>query len=74
MGTVVLNMTMSLDCFIAGPNDELDRLHEWMRGGEPGRGVDVVDEMFSTTGAVVVGRRTFDLGDDENAWVADPPF
>jgi dihydrofolate reductase len=57
-----------------GPNDVLDRLHAWMRGGEPGRGVDVVDAMFETTGAVVMGRRTFDLGDKENGWVADPPF
>jgi hypothetical protein len=46
MGRVVLDMTMSLDGFIAGPNDELDRLHAWMRGGKPGRGVDVVDAMF----------------------------
>ena len=45
-----------------------------MRGGEPGRGVDAVDEMFRTTGAVVMGRRTFDLGDREYDWVADPPF
>jgi dihydrofolate reductase len=74
MGAVVLDMTMSLDGFIAGPNDELDRLHAWMRGGEPGRGVDIVDEMFAATGAVVMGRRTFDLGDKENGWVADPPF
>jgi hypothetical protein len=39
-----------------------------------GRGVDAVDEMLGTTGAVVMGRRTFDLGDPENDWVADPPF
>jgi dihydrofolate reductase len=71
---VVLDMSMSLDGFIAGPNDELDRVHAWMRGGEPGRGVDVVDELFRTTGAVVMGRRTFDLGDKENGWVAEPPF
>ncbi len=74
MGTVVLDMSMSLDGFIAGPNDELDRVHAWMRGGEPGRGVEVVDELFRTTGAVVMGRRTFDLGDKENGWVAEPPF
>jgi dihydrofolate reductase len=36
--------------------------------------VDVVDEMFEATGAVVMGRRTFDLGDKENGWIADPPF
>ena len=70
MAATVLYMSMSLDGFIAGPNERLDnglgdggeRLHEW---GFPvsGRLGDVngqvVDE-FMSTGAVVAGRGTFE--------------
>ena len=77
MPSSVLYMSMSLDGFITGPDDNADqglgaggeRLHEWL--GEPGSGnpprfqpegqsAGVFDEMLAT-GAVVVGRRTFDI-------------
>jgi dihydrofolate reductase len=74
MGKAVLYMSMSVDGFIAGPRDgpgnELGdgghRLHEWfLTDVEAGRKLagasrDVMDEAMST-GAVVVGRRTFEL-------------
>ena len=70
-------MSMSLDGFIAGPDDGPDnglgtdgyRLHAWLAEGD---GIDprsyrpdgpssvVFDEMMAT-GAVLVGRRTFDI-------------
>jgi dihydrofolate reductase len=66
----VLYMSMSLDGFIAGPNEDPGRLHDWVfAGGDAddkgvsGRlaGVNgqVVDE-FMATGAVVAGRGTFE--------------
>jgi dihydrofolate reductase len=68
MPATVLYMSMSLDGFIAGPNEGPDnglgdgghRLHEWVFGRAPG-GVNerVFDESMST-GAVVAGRRTFE--------------
>lgn len=72
MATTVLDMSMSLDGFIAGPNDELDRVHAWQNGGGPGHGVDVVEEMHRTTGAVVMGRRNDDISVrlDERAQLA----
>ena len=74
MGKAVLYMSMSVDGFIAGPRDgpgnELGdgghRLHEWfLIDADAGRQLagasrDVMDEAMST-GAVVVGRRTFEL-------------
>src|SRR5215208_6324154 len=63
-------MSMSLDGFIAGPNERVDnglgdggeRLHEWVfeRGSSRPSGVNgqVWDEAMST-GAVVAGRGTF---------------
>jgi dihydrofolate reductase len=73
MSKVVLDVSMSLDGFTAGPNvgeaepmgEGGERLHEWMfrAGNEPGSRIDTG---FRTTGAVVgaavIGRRTFDLG------------
>jgi dihydrofolate reductase len=75
MSKSVLYMSMSLDGFIAGPGDDAEhglgiggeRLHEWIGpsdGGPsgfrpPGASGRVFEELLAT-GAVVVGRRTFD--------------
>jgi dihydrofolate reductase len=67
MASTVLYMSMSLDGFVAGPNERMDnglgdggeRLHEWFfDGGEPVKHI-VVDE-FIATGAIVAGRGTFE--------------
>ncbi|MFH8253236.1 dihydrofolate reductase family protein [Microbacterium sp. B2969] len=60
-------MSMSLDGFIAGPNESDDnglgdggeRLHEWVFPPEGDVNAQVVDE-FMSTGAVVAGRGTFE--------------
>ncbi|MFN2590280.1 MAG: dihydrofolate reductase family protein [Actinomycetota bacterium] len=61
-----------------------DRLHEWiyglaswrephgLAGGETNRDAEVVEEAFAGIGAVVMGRRMFDLG--EGPWGDNPPF
>lgn len=82
MGKVVLDITMSLDGFVAAPNVSLEhplgegglRLHDWLfRGGSTfGRDRQVADELFAMTGAFVLGRRTFDVG--EGPWGDDGAF
>lgn len=71
MGTVVLYKSMSLDGFVAGrhvgnehPMGEGGmRLHEWMFTDRPDpRDREVVAAISASVGAVVVGRRTFDVG------------
>jgi dihydrofolate reductase len=69
MSSSVLYMSMSLDGYIAGPNDEpgnpggdgFMRLHEWLADGESGRpsgpAGELIDQM-NATGAVLVGLRT----------------
>jgi dihydrofolate reductase len=72
VSTSVLYMSMSLDGYIAGPNDEpgnpggdgFDRLHEWFAPGgteefvrPSGEAGELFDEM-DRFGAIVVGRRT----------------
>jgi dihydrofolate reductase len=69
VSATVLYMSMSLDGFVAGPNegpgnglgDGGHRLHEWAPTDGPSAGVNrqVVDE-FMATGAVVCGRGTFE--------------
>jgi dihydrofolate reductase len=91
VGKVYVDITMSLDGFIAGANDspELplgeggEKLHEWvyglaswrephgLEGGETGRDSEVLDEAMSRQGAVVLGRRMFDLA---KGWGDNPPF
>ena len=92
MGKVHFNISMSLDGFIAGPNDSVeqglgeggDRLHQWLydlsswreihglEGGETGTDADILEEAFKNTGAVLMGRRMFDIA--EEAWGDNPPF
>ena len=67
MGKTVLYMSMSLDGFIAGSDEDDDnglgdggeRLHEWVFPPEGGVDTHIVDE-FMSTGAVVAGRGTFE--------------
>ena len=78
MSASVLYMSMSLDGFIAGPNDEpgnpggdgFMRLHEWLatadgESGPAGPAGELYDEM-NATGAVLVGRRTAEQVDHYN--------
>ena len=75
MGNVGIGFSMSLDGFIAGPNDEIDRLFKWYFMGDtdhtvssgdqefkmPSEGAELVEEAGRTVGALVTGRRTFDV-------------
>ncbi|MEV5824125.1 dihydrofolate reductase family protein [Spirillospora sp. NPDC052242] len=77
MGKVLTHMTMSLDGFIADPNDQVGELFDWYETGEvsvpnPNETVSFqVDEASAQVlrgltegcGAVVAGRRLFDIAD-----------
>ncbi len=84
MADLIAFMSMSLDGFVAGPNDEVERLHAWIAAGDAefrfsesdAHGVkvsrasaDLLRDTW-TTGASLVGRRTFDLA---GAWGGNPP-
>ena len=81
MGRVCVFMSISLDGFIAGPEVGIDhpmgiggeRLHAWLDGTDP-KDADIAARMFSTatTGAVIMGRRTFTVG--EGPWGDDGTF
>ena len=79
MGKVLTHMTMSLDGYIADPDDQVGELFEWYEAGDvsvPSSNEDVafdVDEasaemlrdLTERSGALVSGRRLFDI---TNGW------
>lgn len=80
MSKVLLDMSMSLDGFIAGANVSKEypmgvngeTLHTWMFSTPKDKvDADVEREMFERTGAVILGNRTFEIGVD--LW-GDVPF
>lgn len=80
MGKVITDMSMSLDGFIAGPKDDhnpdrelgaLEILHGW-KFPPKGNFEEIAGEMFGNVGAVVMGRRMFDPG--EEPWGDNPVF
>jgi dihydrofolate reductase len=83
MGKVFFYMTVSLDGFVAGPNDNVERLFRWYFSGDveipiPGSptlrvspaSAEVLLDSSRTGGAMVTGRRNFDLA---GAWGGNPP-
>jgi len=81
MTNVTFSLSMSLDGFVAGPDDEIDPLHDWLFSGEHqgsagfGRmsreSRDVLDAAIADLGAVVVGRNTFEAS---GRWDGKPLF
>jgi dihydrofolate reductase len=92
MSGVYAQLSMSLDGFVAGPNDGPanglgdggERLHEWVTataswrrhhgqtGGEESEESELVEADVARSGAVIMGRRMFDNG--EEPWGPEPPF
>src|SRR6478735_5670018 len=91
MPKVIADITMSLDGFVTGPDPDLEHglghggepLHEWVFSDNE---VDaqVLAESTERSGAVVMGRRLFDIIDGPHGWndevgygaaqVGTPPF
>jgi dihydrofolate reductase len=90
MGSVMVDLSVSLDGYIAGPDDgheyPLGRggegLFTWMGAGREENRVEsrlqppdaskvVVDEWVANSGAIISGRRTFDIA---NGWYGGHPI
>ena len=72
MSKVILDMSMSLDGFIAGPNDEDMTLHNWYFSSDDPRNKENVEELVKSLGAIIMGRRSYDLGDQQDGFVDNP--
>lgn len=81
MGSIGAGFSMSLDGFIAGPNDDMSRVFAWMFQGDTDVKITIGEEdmdlklsedsaeqyveMGAAMGAIVSGRRMFDVA---GAW------
>ena len=69
MSKVIWHITMSLDGFIAGPGDSMDWVvGEWSDDGSATRDIEVdrsslADEILHSAGAIVGGRRWYDVAE-----------
>lgn len=73
MSEVILVGTITLDGYAAGPNDDLDRIHRWMWDAScHDMDADPFVAVFRSAGAVVLGRRTYDAG--QEPWGDDDVF
>jgi dihydrofolate reductase len=74
-GQVIVDITMSLDGYVTGPGADVDHglgidgepLHEWVFSGTPEDG-RILDDTTARTGAVIMGRRLFDVIDAPHGW------
>ena len=84
MGTVGTGFSMSLDGFVAAPGDDVSRLFQWYSSGATdevplgqgtekvsAEGAQLIREAGNATGALVAGRRLFDL---TNGWGGRHPL
>jgi dihydrofolate reductase len=80
MSKVILDISMSLDGLIAQPDDAPGPIHEFFFSGETehdgifrtsGATTEVVRESIDAAGAVITGRRTYDL---TNGWEGNHPM
>lgn len=81
MQKVTSEISMSLDGFITDPNagvgsslegHDPGRLHDWMFDAETETDAAIRDELYGSTGAVLMGKRMFDVGFEP--WGDPPPF
>jgi dihydrofolate reductase len=74
---VIADITMSLDGYVTGPLadsqhglGDVDELHTWVAEQDP-VDTEILEWIAATTGAVVMGRRLFDIVDGSNGWTRD---
>lgn len=81
MQKVTAEISMSLDGFITDPvasvgtpleGHDPGRLHEWRFDAATETDMAIVDEIYASTGAVILGKRMFDVGFEP--WGDPPPF
>jgi dihydrofolate reductase len=61
MSKVIADITMSLDGYVTGPSGDVDELHAWVTD-QDAVDTEILERATAETGAVVMGRRLFDMG------------
>src|SRR5215468_4227626 len=76
MALVICDMSMSLDGYVTGPNDNRENpfgdgaqtLHDWMFHAATDEDRALLQEMLDGCGAVVMGRKSFDKNEGDGGW------
>lgn len=76
MALVVCDMSMSLDGFVTGPNDSRENpfgdgagmLHDWLSVAATDEDRAILQEVLDGTGAIVMGRTSFDKNEGAGGW------
>jgi len=70
MGIVRVSTTLSLDGYMAGPNHEMD----WVFDYAGDASTELVQELIDTTGSILAGRGSYDVGRDSTRRETSAPF
>jgi dihydrofolate reductase len=81
MSKTIVDLSMSLDGFTAGPSissespmgEGGEKLHEWLFSGKTDIDKKILEELVETSGVVILGRRTYDVGIGD-PWGGASPF
>lgn len=79
MSKVIVDISMSLDGFVTAPGAAPEHglglggevIHDWVMDGRTDADAKVLDDAVAATGAVVMGRRLFDVVDGPHGWGDD---
>src|SRR5690349_24486721 len=85
MSKILSHMTMSLDGYIADPNDQVGEIFDWYGAGDvsmstanetvsfkvDAASAEMLRDLIGTTGALIAGRRLFDI---TNGWNDNHPM
>lgn len=63
MAKVFLDLAVSLDGFISGPNNGDGGLHDWYFS-QTGKSQQIIDELLHGVGAMILGKNTFGIQPD----------
>jgi dihydrofolate reductase len=63
MAKVFLDMAVSVDGFVSGPNNTDGGLHDWYFS-ETGKSQQILDELLHDIGALIIGKKTFGIQPD----------
>ena len=80
MSKVIADITMSLDGYVAPPSadsregvGDVDELQTWVMDQDP-VDTEILERATAATGAVVLGRRLFDIVDRPGVWTKDMAY
>jgi dihydrofolate reductase len=82
MARVICDMSMSLDGYVTGPNDSRENpfgdgaesLHDWISNSPTDDDKALLQDMIDRTGAVVMGRTSFDKNEGDGGWGDEGPI